>query len=213
MGIPLVVAEPVERWDRSLRRFRFTHKGGPCPASPEGQTAACDATAQIGQVGPDDPGIKWYDGPHAAKLNSKTVSGDNWPRDDDRWPKVCERCGGAFTDEDEWQRTDAQVYRRTDGQEFSWHGPFGRSAPPGTVVRATWYDGFAARHPQADAGLEAWMVALPDGGEWTTTQEATGGGFWTVTGTVPKITVTPSIFHNAPTGWHGFITNGELVGA
>ena len=56
-------------------------------------------------------------------------------------------------------------------------------------------------------------MVLPDGGSWITTQQASGGGYWTVTGTPPLITVTPSIWHNSPHGWHGFIRAGELVDA
>ena len=206
-----MVAEPTDRYRRSLRRFRFTTKGPACPASPNPEhPSACDATVVIGDVGADDPQIRWHADDFAAKLSNRAVSGDNWPHDDPRWPTTCERCGGSFTDADQWQRNDAAIYRRTDGQEFAFHGPFGRAAPPGTIVRAPWYATFAVRHPQR---TEPWIVSLPDGGEWITAQEATGGGFWTVEGTPPRITVNPSIHHAAPTGWHGWIRDGELLNA
>lgn len=137
-GIPLRIAEPTGRYRRSLRRYRSTFSGdGACPSG-----GHCDASALIGEVGEDEA----------------DAHGDNWPHDDLRWPRVCVRCGCAFTPGDQWQ-----------------------------------------------------LVILPDDGTWITTQSATGGGYWTVTGTPPAITVTPSIFHNSPHGWHGFITNGELV--
>lgn len=60
---------------------------------------------------------------------------------------------------------------------------------------------------------ECWFIHLPNGVYWYTTADETGkDGWngWTVTGEPPNITVTPSI--NAEGHWHGFITNGELVG-
>jgi Family of unknown function (DUF6527) len=61
--------------------------------------------------------------------------------------------------------------------------------------------------------IESWLISLPDGGEWITSQRASGGGYWTVTGTVPDITASPSIWHNAPHGWHGWIRDGFLENA
>jgi hypothetical protein len=132
--------------------------------------------------------------------------GDNWPHDDPRWPANCE-CGYQFTDDDQWQRNDNEIFVLPDGTEFAFIGSFGKAAPPGAMIRAAWYDEFTEQPG------ESWIVALPDGGEWITTQKATGGGYWEVSGTAPMITVSPSIFHNAPHGWHGFIRNGELVDA
>jgi hypothetical protein len=85
----------------------------------------------------------------------------------------------------------------------------GKCAPAGTMIRASWYDEYS-HHPD---GIESWLIALPDGGDWISSQHATGGGYWTVTGTPPQITATPSIWHNSPTGWHGWARNGELVSA
>jgi hypothetical protein len=36
-------------------------------------------------------------------------------------------------------------------------------------------------------------------------------GLWTRTGEAPNITLTPSIFINKPTGWHGWLREGKLV--
>lgn len=133
---------------------------------------------------------------------------DRWPHDDPRWPKFCP-CGKYwFTDEDRWQNNYVRIFRMPDGSEFQFWGALGKVAPVGAMIRATWYDEFS-KHPQ---GIESWLVALPDGGEWITSQAATGGGYWSVEGTPPNITVAPSIWHNQPKGWHGFIRNGELVG-
>jgi hypothetical protein len=149
------------------------------------------ATAIIGRIGEDE---------------RQEMHGDLWPHDDEHWPQACERCGYAFTEADQWQLNDNPVYRLPDSTEFTFSRSLGMCAAPGTMVRASWYDEYA------EVPGESWLIALPDGGDWITTQKATGGGHWTVTGTAPNITATPSVWHNAPNGWHGWIRNGELVG-
>jgi hypothetical protein len=192
-NVPLVIATLTGQFERRLRRFRWTTDEPRYGTKPD---RGCDASRVIARFTPPD--------------GEPAPAGDNWPHDDDRWPTACDACGRAFDDADQWQRNEDRIYDRA-GVEIVWRdGAFGRNAPPGTMVRCEWYDEFARTfdHP---GGVESWIVALPDGGEWITTQRATGGGHWTVTGTPPNLTVTPSIFHNAPHGWHGFITNGELV--
>jgi len=184
-GIPLRIAEFTGRYLRTLRRY---HSGdwGSCPAG-----GYHDASADLGEIGEAE----------AVRLIS-----DDWPHDDPRWPQACE-CGYEFAADDRWQRNDRRIYRLPDGTEFALWGSFGKVAPPGTMIRATWYDEYAQRPG------ESWLISLPDGGDWITTSQASGGGYWDVTGTAPKITVTPSIFHNAPAGWHGWIRDGYLVDA
>ena len=184
MSIPLRIAEPTGRYNRALRRFVFSGRGRDCPAG-----GYHNASADIGEI--TDPA---------------EASGDNWPHGDPRWPDAC-GCGYGFGADDEWQRNDREIYQLPDGTEFALTRSLGMIAPAGTMIRAAWYDGFS-QHPD---GIDSWLVALPDGGDWITSQEAKGGGYWTVTGIPPLITATPSIFHNAPHGWHGFITNGELT--
>lgn len=180
----LVVAEVVpDRWRRHLRRYR---RGvvNDCPL-PGGYH---NAVVQIGEV-----------------TERIDAIADNWPHADERWPEAC-ACGYRFAPDDYWQRNDCRIIRLPDGTEFTWWGAFGAVAPPGTMIRADWFDEFS-RHPDH---IESWLISLPDGGEWITSQEATGGGYWTVTGTPPDITANPSIWHNSPKGWHGWIRNGEL---
>lgn len=187
-GIPLCIAGFTGRYQRNLRRYR-AGTGQDCAAH-----GYHDAIRQIGEVSAAD--------------HIKVIS-DDWPHDDPRWPAECD-CGSyRFTPDDRWQRNDARIFRLPDGAEFHFWGSFGRFAPPGTMIRADWYDEFSD-HP---GHIESWLIALPDGGEWITSQRASGGGYWTVTGTPPKITASPSVFHNAPTGWHGFVRDGELVPA
>jgi hypothetical protein len=191
MSIPLVIAEFTGRYERMLRRFTFsTDKGPECPGYEYGH----DASVITGTVGEDE---------------HERVHGDNWPHDDDRWPAACERCGREFADGDQWQRNDNRIFRLPDGTEFPMWGSFGRNAPPGTMVRADWHDAYS-RHP---GGAESWIISLPGGHEWVSTQRASDGGYWTVSGTAPLLTVTPSILCTGTNGWHGFVTNGELVDA
>lgn len=184
-GIPLRIATLTGRSERSLRRFTYTSETA-CSAR-----SGHDASVVIGQV------------PNA----EADPHGDNWDHDDRQWPATCSSCGYWFTGTDQWQRNDNAIYALPDGAEFAFRGSFGRCAPPGTMIRAGWADEF---YPGRG---ESWLVALPDGSEWVTTQKASGGGHWEVTGTPPLITVSPSIASNSPTGWHGWIRDGKLVDA
>lgn len=107
--------------------------------------------------------------------------------------------------------------RVVDGPPAPWAG--GREA--GMMWRDPRYD---------DAGCECWWIVLPNDrpGEgateitWRTTDRSSDAPheMWEVTGTPPLITVTPSIDVEFWTRdgvrdgsyWHGFITDGELVG-
>jgi hypothetical protein len=70
-------------------------------------------------------------------------------------------------------------------------------------------DVWRAPHLDLD-GREAYVVVLPGGRFWYTTQKA-GGEFWGVEGDPEHMTVTPSI--NVAGVWHGWIRNGEFVDA
>lgn len=181
----LQIAEFTGRYMQVLRRYRRGTENN-CPIH-----GYHNATTEIGET------------------QSDTERGDDqWPHDDKRWPQFC-HCGQYwFTDDDHWQNNYVRIFRMPDGSEFQFWGAFGKIAPVGAMIRAPWYDEFS-KHP---AGIESWLVALPDGGEWITSQAASSGGYWEVSGEPPNITVHPSIWHNQPSGWHGFITNGELVG-
>lgn len=185
-GVPLRIAEPTGRYQRNLRRYKSGSSMDGCPAG-----GYHNAAVNVGEIPASD---------------AADAMGDNWPHDDARWPVSCQ-CGYVFAAEDSWQRNDREVYRLPDGHEFVLSATFGDEIPPGTMVRATWYD----EHSQRPG--ESWLVILPDGGQWLTTQAATDGGYWEVTGTAPLITASPSIWHNQPHGWHGWIRNGVLEDA
>lgn len=193
MGVPLFIAEPAGKYQRELRRFCWPNKGQDCPAEHdyvdrEGKRypRSHDASAVIDEV-EGEPG----------------THGDLWPHDDPRWPTTCERCGYAFVETDVWQLNEWRLYLNPRDSTLFVDHPSRPGRPVGACIRIPWAD----QH----YGANSWKVILPDGGEWITTQTATGGGTWTVTGEVPNISVTPSIWHNAPHGWHGHIQNGELV--
>lgn len=198
MGIPLRVAQLTGQYQRSLRRFTFGSTA-PCPRGHVGEyNWGHDASVVIEILSEAEQARA----PHA----------DSWPHNDPRWPIVCSTCGYIFQADDYWQRNDCQILRLPDGFEFINWGSLGQqNVPPGTCWRIPWADEYmSATHPQ---NAESWQVILPDGGSWITSQAATGGGHWTITGTPPMIDVNPSIWHNQPSGWHGFIRNGELVDA
>ena len=78
--------------------------------------------------------------------------------------------------------------------------------PPG----AMWRD------PERDRdGREAWGVVLPNGAVWYTTEAAGNSDStfgWDVTGTPPRITVSPSINdEGSRTPWHGWIRDGVMT--
>lgn len=119
--------------------------------------------------------------------------------DDTRWPTHCTACGEAFRADDAWQVFQDQVYRRTDtGATFTL-----RDAPPGAMWDATWWP-----DPGPD-GIQL-MVRLPDGHDWFVDGPANNNPAprgWTRSGSVPRITATPSILTKQ---WHGFLTDGVL---
>lgn len=97
----------------------------------------------------------------------------------------------------------------------------GDDAPIGFWRDPAWW-GCMWRDPDCDLpDRESWFIVLPNcAGGWSTTNRASirhndgtiehaGGCLWTVTGTPPKITVTPSI--DAGPYWHGWITDGVMT--
>ena len=109
-----------------------------------------------------------------------------------------------------WSRTDGEDERNT---EFPWQ--FG----PG----AMWWDRYTHFGTTADKELyaraRALFVCLPDGTPFCvdgpayhfddTTHKVVYGGMWTRTGEPPLVSATPSVNTGS---WHGWLTNGELVG-
>ncbi len=117
---------------------------------------------------------------------------------DPRWPFEC-ACGYRFADRDEWQIFTNPLY--SDGKGNLW--PI-RELPPGAMYAAPWAN---SRNTNGWKG-DAIQVVLPDSREWCITGPSSNGGGWTVTGTMPCITASPSI--HVP-GYHGFLRDGVLT--
>jgi hypothetical protein len=78
---------------------------------------------------------------------------------------------------------------------------------PGDMWRAVHED------PMGEPEMtSAWAIVLPNMTVWYTTQKATDGTRWDVTGAPPNITVNPSINDaNPENGWHGHIKEGVIT--
>ncbi len=120
-------------------------------------------------------------------------------RDDARWPSCCS-CGYVFKDDDVWQLFSELIYCRDNGEEYTL-----RDAPLGAMWNADWYPD-AWRGPD---GIS--LVVKTPGGDWVvdgpSSDHGKEGPRWTRTGTLPHVTVRPSILIG---GYHGFLTNGVL---
>ncbi len=126
----------------------------------------------------------------------------DWPKDDPRWPKVCEYCGRAFKDEDKWQVFQQALYQRHTGEIIPLE-----AAQPGDMWDAWWYP---QQWKTAPDGL-CLVLELPGGHEWVIDRASDSGAHWTRTGVPPAITVTPSVL--VPNGYHGWLRNGVLIDA
>lgn len=191
-GIPLFIAEPTGTCRLSLRRFRYRNE-------PDGHSH--DVSVVIDEDAPTSRGRDGW----------RTVSNDRVPHDDPRWPALCS-CGEQFQADDAWQCPEADWYEG-GGHRFAW-GIGSWDGPPGAMIRAPWRD------DSPDNGCPAYVVFLPNGSHWCTREASTMPGSnqlgpqWTVTGTPPNITVSPSIDDRSPSRpWHGWIRDGELIPA
>lgn len=120
------------------------------------------------------------------------------PKGDQRWPAAC-ACGETFKSSDEWQVFNDVLYRRADAPDFE---PFALDdAPPGAMWDARWWP---------DKGPDGIALAVKTpAGVWMPDVQREGGA-WTRTGTLPCVTIRPSILFPGPHGYHGFLTDGVL---
>ncbi len=117
---------------------------------------------------------------------------------DPRWPTHCE-CGYKFHPEDSWQVNVNHLYEG-DGRELF----ILREAPIGAAWHAPWLD-----HPKwSGPDGKAWCVMMPGGNEWIVYGPSANGKPWDVKGTIPNITVSPSI--GIKGHYHGFIKHGVI---
>ena len=126
-------------------------------------------------------------------------SAERPPSDDPRWPVQC-ACGYRFVEEDNRQVFVSEYYAAEDGRRWAV-----RDLPPGAMYDSWW-------GPEKGPNGEPWWVlVLPPGGHNTwdiygpASNSKTG---WTITGTAPKLTASPSIL--VPR-YHGWLRDGVLT--
>lgn len=148
----------------------------------------CNAHVVIGQE-PYEAGVS---------VNSRT---HEVPKDDPQWPKVCEVCGRAFEDGDEWQRNSSQLYRRDTGELFLL-----ATAPVGAMWDAQWYKDYKGYKKHVDGIM---LVVKTPGGDWCVDGPSypNHGPGWERVGTIPEVTASPSILMPR---YHGWLKNGWL---
>ncbi len=189
MADKLFVLEDMRSARYSLRRYAGE---GKCTGKMGYHNARSAAIADV----PEDP-EKPYTGTRPPDVDHA----------DPRWPARCE-CGYAFAETDTWQVFADGLYRNPEtGAVLTWD-----EAPAGSVRDATWW-------PDKGADGHAWGIKLADGTEWMTEGGAANcccrtapqppeHRCWSRTGTMPKITVSPSI---ATPRWHGWLRDGVLI--
>lgn len=124
--------------------------------------------------------------------------GDNLSHDDPRWPKVCP-CGYVFQPEDHWQHNLTRLLTSDSGLLTTLD-----AAPVGAMWYANWYP-----VPWLGPDGKCLVVKTP-GGDWIVDGPSSNGGTpWTRTGTVPKVTASPSI--HFPGRYHGWLRDGILT--
>lgn len=186
--------EPTGEATRTLRRYSHVEGEGTCPADPD-ELSYHNASLDIG-ISPvvlcdhDQDGLKYI----------AAIDVDDY-RGDPRWPAQCS-CGYEFTDEDSWQVNQCPIYESKDGRRTYVTKAYGRRPIPGAMYH-TWWRPWIRK----EDGLTI-TVVCPNGEEWCIDEKASSGGYWTRTGTPPKLTVTPSIIAG---DYHGFLTNGVLT--
>jgi hypothetical protein len=149
--IKVFLIDSLPRCQVSLRRFAWSE------VNKCSNNWCHNASVIIGE----EPWSQDYDG-------DGRLAGDHTvPKADARWPKVCEHCGYAFTDEDQWQVNRERFFTNPATQEIFTL----RKAPPGAMWFATWMED---REKDGDRPNGFWtgpdgrslMVRLPDGRDW-----------------------------------------------
>lgn len=121
------------------------------------------------------------------------------PDDDPRWPVQC-TCGYRFVEEDNRQVFLSEYYAAEDGRRWTI-----RELPAGAMYDSLWWP---ERGPD---GGPWWVLVLPPGGHntWDIYGEASNMSTgWTITGTAPRLTASPSI---STPRYHGWLRDGVLT--
>lgn len=192
--IQCFLLEPTDRARESLRRYRSSGKGDPCPL-PHGYHDASVAIGEIGLLIVE--GARGYNG----------YGDDKHHHSDPQWPTAC-ACGYVFGDGDEWQHNVDRLFRGSPGGQLVTLD----EAAPGAMWYAPWYEN-VYKGPDGRC-----LVVKTPGGDWIVDSKASNGTpdnpGWTRTGEPPRVTARPSIgIGHGPNGgfrYHGFLTDGRL---
>ncbi|HXU02355.1 MAG TPA: hypothetical protein VN903_15420 [Polyangia bacterium] len=220
MGIPCFSVEPSEEAVRELRRYARTSDGWTCEGGYHSVSVRLPGTFPVAWSEPDpEDGFR-----SLAALDPASYDGET------PWPTHC-TCGYEFRQEDHWQLNQHQLYVATDGPMVGQRWPQ-NELPPGAIWTAWWMHSQWAGINGTDTVL---MVKLPSGQEFLPGMEATNctrkgedHDCWCVHGEVPNLTINKQPVEGrstcqagagsidscagTPRHWHGFVTNGELVG-
>lgn len=181
MGWKLYIAESTIFARRSLRRY----SGNEC--------AVAGGRIHDAEVVIDEKFVAGSDDEATVADDKKGYAGDP------RWQDACV-CGYRFHPEDHWQVNVNRLYSGAPGENLH----VLRELPPGGCWDAHWMD-----HPQYKGpDGKAWACMMPCMIEWMVYGPSSGGKPWDVQGTIPKITVSPSISISGL--YHGWIKNGEI---
>lgn len=183
---------PTGRAQKSLRRYT---NGSKCDHKPGFHNSEILIVPDL-----EFPLIE---GGHGFIINGKGDLPDDDLKKSPHWPEKCV-CGYVFEDSDMWQVNTCRFYQRTDNLS-EMHTL--RKAPPGAMWYADWMSG---RGPDGHC-----LAVRTPVGDWMIDGPSSGGGSWTRTGELPKITARPSIAMgergSAFGYYHGFLTNGVLI--
>lgn len=156
-GAPVFWMTRLDTIEHSLRRFTFS--SSELPPCADGSTYH-DASMFVG-IEPAYYTEK--DGRKFLALRDET------PHDDPQWPTHCAHCDYVFTDDDQWQDFQDQIYATPDGRTYRLPGrrksllnfsPI-TDAPPGAMWDAWWMGEWA----RGADGI-CLCVCLPNGRTW-----------------------------------------------
>lgn len=142
---------------------------------------------------------------------------------DPRWPVKCGRCGNdisergvpSYSVDCDWlyfNTTDiAKVVPLRDMPVGAiWHQDFGQGADSIHFLRRNGLpESGAGKHGEI-SGVPHTFVCTPDGPADLDAPSNNGDG-WIISGEMPKLTASPSIWMNHPHGWHGYLRDGFLT--
>lgn len=179
-GWKVFISKPSEFSRRSLRRYA---SGSKCPKGPFSyHNAEAVIDPQFVATKDDERGLL---GPY---------------RLDRRWPKQCD-CGYEFQSGDAWQVNVHRLYDTPHDQLYVL-----RDLPPGAAWEAPWLAAAGSRWAGPDG--KAWCIMFPGGVEWVVYGPSSSGKPWDVRGTMPNITVHPSIGLSGV--YHGLLKKGII---